>query len=280
MNSFKYPIESEDLPRVVRAHNRATDLGQYGKSGHMAIAFDVWRDGEHLWRSYSLDDSEPIDAWCKRNYPNVRAPAYNLVKMGVAYGVPGLDRYPVPTQDALFVRLTYPQIVQVLRAALATAQYPAKPEGLDLVPVANTLRQRMHQANGSWINLRVIDVENHITIRAIMGQVDEMRSTAQQARYEVSIIPREGSGLSHPLDATTATFPAPMCDLADSESRRIVIKLAKQELGVTGLHAVARKASEDAATLALTAHPNNLTINRIQVYPKPESETPKGLDLD
>ena len=279
MNLFKYPDPETDHTLLAK-YNKLFDSGKLGTSGTVGLALDVWRDGEHLFASYDAKQGESIEFWARRNYPDLANPDYAALPMGLKHGVAAIDRFQVPTRAATTLSLTYQQTEWVLKAALATAQLPHGPEALSIVPTANTLRQRMHTSpTEGWFPLQVHDLNNRITIRAVICKQDEIEDEPE-ATYEAVLAPRERSKLDGGLEPVARCFPAPDVDLSDPVARRPVIKAAKAALDIVGQHMAVRYCGgQDIVEYAMTAEPFSLWI-RARNRPEPIVDTsPRGFDL-
>lgn len=221
------------------------------RAGHFAIAVDVWRDGEHLWRSYALELAESMDSWCARNFPEVANPDYKNTVMGVLGAVPNIDRYPVPMKAALGFSTSLPEVGTILRATLGIAQLPHKPEKLDIVPTSNTMRQRMHQSETDWSVFNIVDQENRIVIRVVLAKVEE--DQPYLAEYEAHLY-RAGEGESH-LDDRKVTIEYEKADLTSPKSRKMLTQAAKSRLNIVGMHSICEHADDIKYRSRVTGHP-------------------------
>tara|TARA_R110000851_G_scaffold158038_1_gene300931 strand:- start:31 stop:879 length:849 start_codon:yes stop_codon:yes gene_type:complete len=282
MNLIKYP-KADPSHHALRKYNKLFDAGKLGQSGTVGMALDVWRDGEHLFASYEPKQGESLEFWARRNYPALENPNYTQIPMGLKYGASAPDRFQIPTRAATTDYFTYGQVEMIIKAALATAQLPHGPEALSIVPTANTLRQRMFNAEQDWVVLQVHDISNRISLRAVIVKQSEAREQEPVAAYETMMVPREQSKLKSKLEPATRCFEAPDADLSNAADRRPVIKAAKAALGLVGEHMAARSTDgQDLVEFAMTAKPFSLWIRAV-TRPEPVSEydaaAPEGFDL-
>lgn len=281
MSLFKYP-NNATKHNLLRKYNKLFDAGKLGVTGSVGLAIDVWRDGEHLFASYDANQGESMEFWARRNYPDIPNPDYKALPLGLKYGVAAPDRFQVPTRAATSARFTYGHVEMILKAALATAQLPHGPEALSNVPTANTMRQRMFNSSHDWFTLQVHDIENRITMRAVLVKKSEKQDDDPDATYEAVLVPRDQSKLESDLEPTARCFEAPNADLSDAVSRRPVIKAAKAALNIVGEHMAVRSTEgQDIVEYAMTAQPFSLWIRAV-TRPAAASEydagAPEGFD--
>lgn len=274
MNFFSYPASSK-TPPWLRAFNTRAKAGKFGTSGAYALAFDVWRGNEHLFRSYDLEDSETLDAWCRRNFPTIEHPDYRGTAWGLVHLVSGIDSYPIPTRAALHTPLKHTDAETILKAALATAQWPHGPTNMALAPTGNAIRQRLHHAPENFKVWKLYDHENGVAIRAVVGYWVENKAHKRRAVWEVATEDRKNDLAPGTWELQRIQIEAPDVDLLDAESRRPLVKLAKKELGLTGFHSVLRDADVGEMSHNLTAWPYKFIVKRLRLI-ETDSQTEVG----
>lgn len=226
--------------------------------GANCYAFDVWRSDEHLWRSYTLDESETLDSWYARNFPEIVAGNSGSV-WGCRGLVPNAGAYPIPTRAGMSARTSLRTIERIGRAILAIAQLPHEPSNLDAVTKANTMRQRQHNAETDWSVFAIRDDDIFIRLLVAKAQPD---LTEAQAEYEVDVMPdgRETIRVNH---------TGPDCDMADSTGRKSLSQGVKALVGWTGRHAVVTQSDEHKYLMRAQTINSSLEVRKVRVLPIP-----------
>lgn len=266
MNHFLYPDQGASA--WLASYNLRARAGTLTGNGTFGLAWDVWRDGRHMGRSYLPEAGETLDSWCRRNYPDIAAPDYAASLMGVPM-VGGADLLPVPTRQAMDEAMSLTTATDILKAVLATARWPRPPGDVSTVPTANTLRQRLHQAPHDWIPVRIVDQAEGVVIRAVIAKKAEPQPV-QKAAYSADLYRRDGSTVKGDLDPVAVHFDAPVADCGDSVARRPIVKAAKRALRLTGTHSVAIESGSYWFTHKLTGYPYNIRVTQRTLHPREE----------
>ena len=224
MNLIPYPGNGlEEYNERIRAGFRA---GKWG------FALDVWRAGDHLWRSYTEEQGEHQDSWYQRNAPEILNPEYRSGPFGLGGYVGVSERWQIPTRDALTLAVSLPEVHLIACGILATAQMPHKPS-TSYVPTHNAMRQRLHHRAEGWEIFNIFDTENGIAIRLIVAEAPEKESGT--ALYESDLM-REGE----PLERWQ--FEGPNINMEDGKQRRIITGQFKRRHQLSGLQAYVNEA--------------------------------------
>ena len=276
MLTFQYPTTG-NVPSWLADYNRRVQgAGFY--PGKFGLALDVWRDDQFLFGSYNYEQAERMDDWARRNYPGIDNVDFRSSAMGVQ--VPGIDNYTVPTRAAFDHAISLKSIELILRAALATAQFPRNPENLDIVPSQNSMRQRLYQLNDGrdWLAFRINDLENKIVMRAVVGRSEYDTERVQMAHYQAALIPRQSTMETH-LKPCQVTFEAPAADMTSVEHRRPILKAAKKELNIVGYPGRVTDALVNQCTFSLGSHPFDLLVSGTPLPMEDIEPTKGGFDL-
>ncbi len=282
MIPFLYPAEPDKTPAWLLRFNALVTTGALTGTGVLSLAFDVWRNGNHLFRSYDLDSqSESLDDWCRRNYPTLESPDFRNSPMGLTYGVPGIDNWPVPTRAACDNRVTYERAIMILEAALAVSQLPFAPSRVGSMPTANSIRQRMFAIGRErdWIRIQINDAENDIAIRAVLARGIGEEPGRPMANYLVTLEPRKSTLTRGNLEPHSVQVESYDADMRHEANRRPILKAAKKALGLTGANSACRMSEEVQARYALTAYPFSIMIQRIGAVENDAAPLTGGLDL-
>jgi hypothetical protein len=271
VNLFKYP-QQEGAPEWLARYNSQVDSGDFG-TGTFGLAFDVWRNGEHLFRSYRVSQAEPMDTWCRRNLPQIANPEHNKTAMGA--NVPAMDRFLVPTMDAFDTPMSLATARTIVAAALATARWPHAPDEGIVVPKDNALRQRLYNEDRDWFNLKLYDPENGIAIRAIFARLPEQSFMAQQSKYLATLWERPDSNLKGALDPASHEIVMDTCDLDNVKARKPILKEAKRLFFLVGQNGRVIHDDYTSFTYRCGNLPYDFKVERIHDFAKPEIPTDK-----
>ena len=268
MNLFKYPNPTE---RWLEEFNLKVETGRF-YPGKFSVAIDVFKDGTRLFTSY--DNGESMIDWQRRNYPQIESVSDVECAMGI--NVPGIGRFPVPTRYSFTKSLSLNSVREIMRAAMAVAQYPHTPD-LSMVPTENSMRVRMHNTDRSWYNFKLYD-QYGVAIRAIVGSHEA--DAPATSHYEASVLVRDGSKLTmRERTKWEYYFDAALADLSDSAARRAILREAKAGLGFTGDNGAVIKSDENGFVWRAGHLPYNLTVIRAHDYPVDNEPETKGLDI-
>jgi hypothetical protein len=256
---FQYP-KTKLTPDWLLQFNQMAESQTFNR-GQFGIAFDVWRDKEHLFSSYTREQSESLESWCERNYPDIEHPDYANCAMGAGPGIGGVERFPIPTWLAIDHGYSLNACQLILQAAIATAAYPTlKVKPPQQVPNPNALRQRMHNWHRDWMRLLIASPEDGIVLRAILARSSWRPPEAPQAIWDVSLYERPAPRLQADLTPWWGEIEAPQCDLTDVEGRKATIKAAKKAAKLSGIPGRVTHEEPNYLVYSLDHHPYNLGI--------------------
>lgn len=259
---FKYP--NNDVSWLA-GYNRRVERDNFAE-GTFGLAFDVFRDNGLLFSSYSAKQSEPIDTFTARNYPDIEHVDFAHCAMGAGPQVKGVDRFPVPTWAAIDHAISLTSIRLILAAALATATYPrVMDEKTERVPTKNALRQRFHNAESDWFRVVVNWPEENAAIRAIIAKSSWVPPLIKPARWDVKLLRRgERTRIGGDLMAMDAIVEAPDGDMTRTVERAPVLRQVKKALDVTGIPARIISKSAEGFVAHLDTEPFNISVQRIE----------------
>lgn len=221
--------------------------GRLGAPGRYGLAVDVWRDGEHVWRSYDVATSESVWDWFDRELPAGTAPNHDEGWWSMA-GIHGIDLWPIPTAASLHTGMTVQEALDVVVTCLALAQLPAAPEGLDSAPTPEAVYTRLSRKDTDGIVVKLVAAG--VAVRAYLVRVDISEDTAPELphrSYTARMEPR-GDDTNEPVKQVQIT--------AAAKPNRI-IREAKAALGVPGWPAQRR---DDSLTWYLTNKPYRVVV--------------------
>jgi hypothetical protein len=231
------------------------------KKGRYSFAVDVWRDGAHLWRSYTEEESEDLDSWCRRNMPEMLHPDYDGSTWGFGPAMGGMDRFPIPTRAALFLPTSIPDVEAILRACLGIAQLPNKPRRLDIVPNANTIRQRLHQRrHQGWATFRIVDKDSGVLIRVLVAKAEE--AGKESAKYAAELIPNDENAQTLKFD-----YVGPSVDMEDTTGRKGLTTAVKRLASLTGHGSTVIAADPIKYRLRCPTIDAELEIRKVEIIP-------------
>jgi len=105
-------------------------------------AADVWRHGEHLWRSYSEAQAATCADWTDHYLPDLLAPVHDDGLWAVK-GIADIARFPIPTHFALQPVGSIQRVRNLVCTLLAIGNLPSPPPDFDKVVNLNALSQKM-----------------------------------------------------------------------------------------------------------------------------------------
>ena len=239
------------------------------------VAVDVWRDGVHLWRSYT--GGSTCDAWTDENM-GTEAPRNHDSGL---WGVPGVYNVAdclIPAKGCLapvqglqgVADLLYTLTAIGLRDVLAYAGDGA--HGFTHPPTEQVLRQRLSRDTRGYIV--VAFEEQGVSVRAMVAplesQIADNPTPAKAHYWMVSLERRETrqGAIVATLDESTSTFAT-----RPDDPIHIVARRAKAALGISGWQAARQGGS---MVWHLARAPYRMTIEPID---SPD-DSGAGLALD
>jgi hypothetical protein len=256
-----YPVADERF----EAYNH--DIQHGFKNGKFGFAIDVWRDGEHLWKSYEDSEGEDSDLWYRRNNPEMQSPDFEKGLWGFGPYIGGMDRFLIPTRAALFMATSLPSVESIALACLGIAQLPHKAENRHLVPNPLSMRQAIHQSKRyrvegkEWRVFKVMDAENRIMLRLVVATAPADR-TENRARYVAEVTPKD-----EPHNFAQWEVSGPDVRMDDSKDRKPITTLFKDHFGLTGHAAPVMAADPVKFRLNCTTIKSEMEIRKVELIP-------------
>ena len=228
---------------IIRHDQRTRDPVLTGGPRPIGVAVDVWRDGAHLWRSYTPQPGATCDAWTDAVH-GPDGPRNHDEGYWRAPGVQNVADWPIPTRAACapvmglqaVADLLYTLTAIALRDVLAWAGEGAEP--FQHPPAEGALRQRLISSESGEVMAAYC--EQGVTVRAIIVPLEAVRRSeaapvTQTWRATLQRRPvRAGAHDVHLREGSVA-FAAPA-----EAPPHILVRHAKRALGVTGYPAQRR----------------------------------------
>lgn len=215
---------------VLKQHNAAQAAAPPVGPGIWCAAVDVWRDGQHLWRNYSLGtDSETVFEWADRELPAGVAQNHN----DGPWRIPGLEvvDFPIPTETATEPVGGPKALRNLLCAMVAIAQYPNEPDHGDSVPSTEALQMRAVRSDKPYRVISII-APHGVVLRVLYGKRDVLPDDMPESpNWHVRLERREvrSDAYQTHLEERAASFIlAPGADVG------LLLRSAKSAIGLTG----------------------------------------------
>lgn len=196
------------------------------------VAVDVWRDGFHLWRSYT--GGSTCDAWTDENM-GAEAPRNHDAGLWGVPGVVDVADCPIPDKAALAPIQGLQGVADLLYTLVAIA-IGRPTDDMSRVPSEQVLRQRLSRAERGYIV--VAFEEQGVSVRAMIAPLEPQTADGEspaKARYWTTTLERRETrqgAINVTLTECTATLAA----LPDAPIH-IIARRAKAALGISGWQA-------------------------------------------
>ena len=237
-------------------YNEAIENG-FG-AGKFAFAIDVWRDGAHLWRSYTDEECESLVEWIDREQPGQTIPMFAATPWACKGFIDAPDAYPVPTRAGLSTfNTSLRNVLNIAQAVLGIAMLPHAPSGK--VISENTLRQRMHNHPEPWL---VVPIHHDgVTIRLVMAEGSKAKpETAQYAAdltYWDDSVPQ----------SDRVHYTGPSYDMTNPKDRKALSRQIKAEFDLTGHAGTVSRWDEYKYCIVSPTVKADLEIRKVDTFP-------------
>lgn len=255
---------------IIRHDQRTRDPVMTGGPRPIGVAVDVWRDGAHLWRSYTPQPGATCDAWTDA----VHGPDGPRNHDSGYWSVPGVHAvadWPVPAAASLrpcmgamaVADLLYSLVAIATRDTLQTVEDIPAP--YTAPPSHQVIRQRLAKAPSGEVV--VAFEEQGVSVRALVSlacpvtaESGDGYTPTQTWRVRLQRRPVRAGARDVYLPEVDTLFQAP----AGAPSH-IVARHAKRAAGVTGWQAA--RPDPTSMTWHLARAPYTLTIEPVDDSP-------------
>lgn len=227
---------------IVRHDQRQYALRLSGGPRPLGVAVDVWRHGQHLWRSYAPETATTCDDWCDMHL-GPEAPRNHDSGYWSVPGVHGVADWPVPAAASLrpcmgamaVADLLYSLVAIATRDTLQTVEDIPAP--YTAPPSHQVIRQRLAKAPSGEVV--VAFEERGVSVRALVtlacpvtAESGDGYTPAQTWRVRLQRRPVRAGARDVYLPEVDTLFQAPA-----GAPPHIVARHAKRAAGVTGWQA-------------------------------------------
>lgn len=225
--TYQYEPNLAALPVPVLDHNNMRPHID-ARAIHIGAA-DVWRDGEHLWRSYSADNSRHVDEWALEEFGADAPTAHDSGMWGLP-GVVSIADFAIPTAGAMEPVGSVDDVVNLICTLFAIGQVPHLPD-ISAAPNKPMITGRMARTNRGYIVWK--GCAGGVSVRLMVGRSTKVAAAlGKLVEYTVKLEQREvRAGAEDPGDIVCRLK---VFEAGENCPAHILVNEAKTLLGLTG----------------------------------------------